>query len=524
MQRVSLVCIIGFLIARFTTISLKEYSIQYNDSSNSYTSPVNRNAGREEIQTPETVPESMLLTSLDLTKDDIQVINTLLLRNLSSSSVDGNNNNTTGKEANFSHHHCHAPLMVKPHHGRCCMGAVSQGRDQRFVKSYCIQNIQMYERLKDLSDEQLASNPVVYNSNSNNRCDVCQIVQIVASLKHSRIAIVGDSTQRQLFSGFECELHRRGFQTTTRKLAPWNNTKKYERPPETADWKYGIKQPECFRVILPEWMTMTTIVNDNNDNGNEKNNTVEICKYGHYRPYLNMEQHQQIAERSDVMIIDYGLHFVSTSDSIKDNMIGYEESLNALMRMFKNNITTTNTRSASAPSMISSTGGSSIIRGCHLMYRETFAQHFETEGGDYESHAEKLNCVPHSKPPPKGWLPERTKVLYRAAASQGFALLHPSGNDLLEEQPASTTTTGSSVTTNGTTLEETNHRYNRHGYRHELTLLPFWDFTAKLSYMHPGKGARSEKADCTHFCYSPHLWYPVWRHLRNALDGLVLRH
>ena len=39
------------------------------------------------------------------------------------------------------------------------------------------------------------------------------------------------------------------------------------------------------------------------------NSTVEICTHTHYRPIMNMEQHKDVAETSDVMLIDYGLHY-----------------------------------------------------------------------------------------------------------------------------------------------------------------------------------------------------------------------
>ena len=51
----------------------------------------------------------------------------------------------------------------------------------------------------------------------------------------------------------------------------------------------------------------------------------------------------------------------------------------------------------------------------------------------------------------------------------------------------------------------------------EVTLVPFYDFTSMLHESHHAL----DDGDCTHFCYTPHIYYPVWRHLRIALDRLT---
>jgi hypothetical protein len=47
----------------------------------------------------------------------------------------------------------------------------------------------------------------------------------------------------------------------------------------------------------------------------------------------------------------------------------------------------------------------------------------------------------------------------------------------------------------------------------ELVVLPYFNFTAPHAKMHPRYGE-----DCTHFCSSPFMYYPIWRSLRFALD------
>jgi len=204
-----------------------------------------------------------------------------------------------------------------------------------------------------------------------------------------------------------------------------------------------------------------------------------------------MKQHLHITKTSDVMVIDYGLHF--TRHQLDD----YKTSLKALLKMFKDNII------SSTPI---ATTASSDISGCHLIYRETSAQHFDQPDGHYKSLNNgkfNLKCVPHSgnSSLSPGGVTARTQTLVHAAESEGYALLDPYGNIL-----------NNIVTSEFGDDDDEAH----HHHRHELTLLPFWNFTSKLSYLH---GIGNE---CTHFCYSPHLWVTSWRHLRNALDRLVV--
>ena len=67
--------------------------------------------------------------------------------------------------------------------------------------------------------EDLESYPVQFDENnprrnslgSHIRCDICRIVQIVASMKHKRFALVGDSVQYQLFNGLSSLAKKRLF-------------------------------------------------------------------------------------------------------------------------------------------------------------------------------------------------------------------------------------------------------------------------------------------------------------------------
>lgn len=213
---------------------------------------------------------------------------------------------------------CHSPRVnTNDLSGRCCIGAFSAGAHQSFNggNASCLQTLSDYNRVREMAMDELSFNPLYGRTHSNSTrhqnetlladgrssmldCDVCRIIQIVSTLKHKRISIAGDSLQRQLFDGMECELFRRGF-----NMSEWTVERWPEDPPDQyhTGWKYGVSSKECFNVTLPDWMR---------SHHHNQSDHVEICSYGHYRPYPGLVQHQKIVNSSDIMLIDYGLHFL----------------------------------------------------------------------------------------------------------------------------------------------------------------------------------------------------------------------
>jgi len=166
------------------------------------------------------IPEQMRLPMLDFTLGDIQVIDQL--------------NHFQGGQIPAIRI-CNTPKLKQPKDfgyditGRCCIGAASNGDHQAYfgwLNNSCVQNITAYEKVWDLAVKELNSIPI--NNAQFLQCDICRVVQIVSTLKHRRISIVGDSLQRQLFNGIECELFRRGFNITDWKIEEW------EEEPQTA--------------------------------------------------------------------------------------------------------------------------------------------------------------------------------------------------------------------------------------------------------------------------------------------------
>ena len=409
----------------------------------------------QEVKVHDLIPEKMRAVVLDLSPDESKVTEQLEMKPLPQM------------------RQCHASrVKMNDLSGRCCLGAFSVGAHQSFNggNESCLQTLSDYNRVRDFAMDELSFNPVYGRTNSNRAhqnetsyadgrvsmldCDVCRIIQIASTLKHKRIAIAGDSLQRQLFDGMECELFRRGF-----NMSEWTQELWPEDPPDQnhTGWKYGVGSKECFNVTLPDWMR---------SHRHNQSDHVEICTYGHYRPYPGMVQHQKIVNSSDIMLIDYGLHFLMDAPKEKDE---YRSSIKDLINLMKK------------------------TPDCKIIYRETTAQHFDREGDgefSFKDREKTGSCVPHygNSSILLGITPRRN-LLYEAAESQGYSVVDPHGNTLFSSN--------SSIP------------------GQEMAFIPFWNFTSKLSFLHPNN------KDCSHFCYTPHLWYSTWRHLRNVLERLV---
>ena len=134
------------------------------------------------------------------------------------------------------------------------------------------------------------------------------------------------------------------------------------------------------------------------------------------------------------------------------------------------------------------------VPDCYLMLRETSAPHFDSADGEFRDDLRSEKCVPHwgNYSFPQG-LPGRTNLLLNAAEAQSYSVIHPCGFSILSSP-------SQNISNN------------------ELTLIPFYNFSAKLPFLHPNV---ESFPDCTHFCYTPHLWPPIWRYIRNALDRRV---
>lgn len=359
--------------------------------------------------------------------------------------VDGGKNNNGA---------CSYPILDSTlEKGRCCLGARSGGGGQKYwgAEIDCPQNLTIYRQVQKSAVQEMEAYPVTFENNpSHIKCDICRVINIVSSMKHKRISIVGDSVQQQLFHGFECELRRRHFDVSTAVIKTWPEIKE-KLPGDRVGWKYGVKADICFNVTVPQWMNH----NQHNQQLNQLHSLssphVEICHFNHYRPYPDMAQHMDIANSSDVMMINYGVHYLADDKTANE----FEQSLESLLKVFDNS-------------------------ECLLMYRETSAQHFDNDGGEWSDRfngndGDNIVCTPIT-----GTVKWRTRMFKEVAKNSGYSVVDS---------------------------------FHQPKVKKEVVFLPFFDWSSKLISLKDGQ-------DCTHFCYTPHMWYPMWRHVRIALDRM----
>jgi hypothetical protein len=114
------------------------------------------------------------------------------------------------------------------------------------------------------------------------------------------------------------------------------------------------------------------------------------------------------------------------------------------------------------------------------MYRETSAQHFDNDGGEWSDRfngndGDNIVCTPIT-----GTVKWRTRMFKEVAKNSGYSVVDS---------------------------------FHQPKVKKEVVFLPFFDWSSKLISLKDGQ-------DCTHFCYTPHMWYPMWRHVRIALDRM----
>ena len=170
----------------------------------------------------------------------------------------------------------------------------------------------------------------------------------------------------------------------------------------------------------------------------------------------------------DILVLNQGVHWAINATRKGKSPDFYREQMNQTFQYWLN-------MTSRLPRLIA--------------FRETSLQHFDTDSGEYYLPPLHTNgnstkkCTATSRRTHVGW---REGIVNTIAKSNGFQVL--------------------------TADESLAQRRTPSGKRHDLELiwLPFLNFTAELYFMHPSYDSSS---DCTHFCQSPYLWWPLWRFL-----------
>ena len=360
----------------------------------------------------------------------------------------------------------------QPIPSKCCIGSSSGGGQVTFKPDVCNLGPEPYRRAEEHALEYLRNNPIsnqVSTAPTATSCDVCRIVDVLAQ-NNWTMTFQGDSTMHQLADAFDCALRRRGYRVETDEK-PW-------RRPQGLFWRYGIGSAMRMRV----WPPSST---------DETSSPVIIRHYGMYRPHFgdNSSEIFHVMERSDVLVFDHSLHYTIDQDKI------FSSEMTQLLQILyqKKNIT----------SMLASREPAVVKRPNVIIWREPVSQHYDTLTGDYAtvSRNAPVNCTEHPYLRSNSVHPPDKLSLYqvnmmRITQQMGLGTVN-AGN----MNSSSSIGKGDGMPSGS-----------------PLFVLPLTQYTRPIHYLHPGGN------DCTHICYTPLLWMPVWRSLRRVVENAALSH
>ena len=217
-----------------------------------------------------------------------------------------------------------------------------------------------------------------------------------------------------------------------------------------------IREITTVTVASPNWRQ------------HQENRHATIKFFAQYRPKSKVEEiyHESIVPLleggTDILFFNFGLHWRHRQrKKYQDLML---TALTALKQHATRNISL-------------------------FAFRETSAQHFDTPLGEWPAvSVPKYKCTPltetKKRDPLFGW---RNRDILDAVNRSRFNIVPVDPSGKVPMPPLLL-----------------------HSDEDEIAMLPFTEFTSELHYMHP--------TECTHFCSTPHLWIPLWRSLRLAME------
>ncbi|CAB9518883.1 expressed unknown protein [Seminavis robusta] len=281
-------------------------------------------------------------------------------------------------------------------------------------------------------------------------CDVCRIVEI-ARRDNLTVALMGDSMHNQVHDGLLCELQRRGYNVTTEYI-DYN-------PKNEVTWIYRrFTLSILLHIQSPSW-------------GEQESITIAFHRM--YLLPLVSDDVAMLTANIDVLVLGFGLHW--WYDENQPHVFRTPKYYVSAMRDLFRNVTEQGTVKL-------------------LAHRETSAQHFDADGGEFSLwYPNREHLSQECKP----MLYDGESVAWREKAIQRAA--NQSGHTLVMAGP-----------------NMPPHQHNTNQGVQEVVVLPYFNFTAKHHGMHPLQG--EDTHDCTHYCSSPYVYYPIWRSLRFAME------
>jgi hypothetical protein len=435
---------------------------------------------------------------------------------------------------------CHPPSGIPP---QCCLGTFAgMGRIIQNRRHLCAHAATALENLMTTTSSSSSASASA-SASTNEACDVCALVEHLRHTNQS-MAFVGDSMSHQIFQGFVCEFYRRRYTVleSTVRLAM----------PRGRHAKGGINH--CLHIVRTVQVSSPTWEQD----------TVVTFKFFHiYRlPFAHPQQERMVLESAPILVVNFGLHWgahykyhgrrTNTSTSIDtnghtmmdDHHHHHHHRSNGLMTGPDNPPTPQHLETV-LTQWLQKAKAQQVAPGSPLqkiMMRETSAQHFDAEGGDYsfvkprfKRHATTNNdtavrkrnnglqqqqCVPFrhddgrtngTSTSSSGW---RERAIRNAARRANYSIRElPSEGATATAIPNEPPLNPVSTPTSGRPTPM-------------VTILPFSEWTRPLHGLHPYNSKDDDNdddgeetgGDCTHYCSSPFLYLPLWRSIREGIQ------
>ena len=305
-------------------------------------------------------------------------------------------------------------------------------------------------------------------------CDICRMAELM--LQHGlHVVFVGDSVSRQSVQALACALQREqeqhGYTVGETEVLPH----------DAKSFRFDLFAPDMGNDHK----------NDNNNNNNKTSRSLSgsVTFHNHYKVPPPSVWEDMILPGADVLVVNFGVHWLRGARRNVQQpsrlISGWEGTLRHWM----------STNTTSFPRL--------------LAVRETTAQHFRGEDGEYylrNPNIQECVSLQGRRSNLFGW---RDKLATELAAQHGMPIVRL---DELGVRPSGQ----ESITDESNEQQEHQQRQDQKydDNKREMVILPFREYTAELHFLHPFDGI-----DCTHFCYTPLMWTPLWRSLRIAMDS-----
>lgn len=215
----------------------------------------------------------------------------------------------------------------------CCVGSFSQGGAVRAtMRHQCtVPMRQEFRAVEASANEFFQNNPLPQGEDM--KCDMCRVVEL-ARRHNLSIALIGDSMHSQVTEGLDCELQRRNYRVTTEVKGVYSR-------------KHGASK--IMHVQSPSWAPDTVV-------------TIKfhmlymapLCEGCRNLPFLTAE--------ADMVVMGFGLHWWYGPPRVQPDKgeDGYTKNMAEVYKLMKDQ------------------GHVKL-----LVHRETSAQHFDADGGEY---------------------------------------------------------------------------------------------------------------------------------------------